>query len=75
MTNKEKVLALIRAEPGLTDAQIVERTGITPHQQVNQICNAFREEGLIRREGARRATSSIYRTMKIVMYENAKEKP
>ena len=38
MTNRERVLAVIRERPGLTDRQIREATGITPHQQVNGIC-------------------------------------
>ena len=50
MTNRERVLALIRSEPaGLTDSEIRERTGIQPHQQVNQICRSFVQAGLIER--------------------------
>ena len=50
MTNRERVLALIRSEPaGLTDCQVRERTGIRPHQQVNQICRKLAEEGLTER--------------------------
>ena len=50
MTNRERVLALIRSEPaGLTDSQIRERTGIRPHQQVNQICRKLAEGALIER--------------------------
>ena len=49
MTNREQVLALIRSEPGLTDRAIRERTGIEPHQQVNQICRTFAAQGLIQR--------------------------
>ena len=49
MTNRERILALIRAEPGLTDSEIRKRTGIEPHQQVNQICRSFAAAGLTRR--------------------------
>ena len=50
MTNRERVLVLIRSEPaGLTDSEIRERTGIQPHQQVNQICRSFAQAGLIER--------------------------
>ena len=49
MTNRERVLALIRSIPGLTDSEIRERTGIQPHQQVNQICRKLEKEGFIRR--------------------------
>ena len=50
MTNRERVLALIRSEPpGLTDSEIRERTGIRPHQQVNQICRSLAQAGLIAR--------------------------
>ena len=50
MTNRERVLALVRAEPaGLTDSEIRERTGIQPHQQVNQICRSLAQAGLIER--------------------------
>lgn len=31
-TNGDRVLALIRAEPGLTDTEIRMRTDIQPHQ-------------------------------------------
>lgn len=49
MTNEERVLALIRQHPGLSDAEIRERTGIRPHQQVNQITNRLARRGLTRR--------------------------
>lgn len=51
MTNVERVLVLIRSSArGLTDREIGERTRITPHQQVNQICNKLAARGLTRRE-------------------------
>ena len=50
MANQEQILALIQANPeGLTDAEIRERTGIRPHQQVNQICRALEQIGHTRR--------------------------
>ncbi|CAN5909527.1 hypothetical protein BH23ACT10_BH23ACT10_20780 [soil metagenome] len=50
MTNRERVLAVIRQRPGLTDRQIREATGIEPHQQVNRICRRLADQGLVRRE-------------------------
>lgn len=50
MTNVERVLALIRSTNGLTDREIGERTGVSPHAQVNQICNRLAKKGLTRRE-------------------------
>ena len=50
MTNRERILVLIRSEPaGLTDSEILERTGIQAHQQVNQICRSLAQAGLIER--------------------------
>ena len=49
MTNRERILALIRNRPGLTDTEIRQRTGIEPHQQVNQICRALASGELIER--------------------------
>ena len=50
MKNRERVLALVRSEPaGLTDSEIRGRTGIQPHQQVNQICRSLAQAGLIER--------------------------
>ena len=50
MTNRERVLALVRAEPaGLTDSEIRERTGIQLHQQVNQICRSLAQAGRVER--------------------------
>lgn len=51
MTNRERVLALIRSEPdGITDSEIRKRTGIRPHQQVNQICRKLAQAGLTLRQ-------------------------
>lgn len=50
MTNRERVLALVLSEPaGLTDSEICRRTGIQPHQQVNQICRSLAQAGLTAR--------------------------
>ena len=48
-TKRDRVAALIRSEPGLTDTEIGRRTGIEPHQQVNQICRSLETAGLTRR--------------------------
>ena len=54
MTNRERVLALVRSEPGgLTDSEIRQRTGIKAHQQVNQICRKLAQAGLIQRRSGR----------------------
>ena len=54
MTNRERILALVRSEPGgLTDSEIRRRTGIEPHQQVNQICRTLAQAGLIQRRSGR----------------------
>lgn len=54
MRNRERVLVLVRSEPGgLTDSEIRQRTGIEPHQQVNQICRRLAEAGLIQRRSGR----------------------
>ncbi len=47
MTNRARVLALIKSESGLTDSEVRLRTGIEPHQQVNQICRSLAVAGLI----------------------------
>jgi hypothetical protein len=49
MTNQDRIEALLRQHPGLTDREIRERTAITPHQQVNQITNRLQRLGRIRR--------------------------
>ena len=51
MSNRDRVLDLIQRQPGLSDREIRERSGIEPHQQVNQICRDLTRRGLIRRKG------------------------
>ena len=53
MTNRERILNLIRSNPGLTDSEIRRKTGIQTHQQVNQICRKLVGEGLVRRSPGR----------------------
>ena len=48
-TNVDRVLALIRAVPGLTDGELGNRSGIAPHQQINMICRKLVARGLITR--------------------------
>ena len=51
VTNRDRVLALLRSTGvGLTDAEIRRRTGIEPHQQVNQICRSLAEASIVKRE-------------------------
>ncbi len=49
-TNRDRVLQQIRENPGLTDTEIRERTGISRHQQVNSICRALATRGITIRE-------------------------
>ena len=53
MTNRDRVLAAIRSQPGMTDAQIRRSTGIEPHQQVNQICRGLAKQGYVLRRPGR----------------------
>ena len=53
-TNRDRVLALIRAHPdGVSDTNIGAQTGIRPHAQVNQICRQLADRGLTLRVGPR----------------------
>jgi hypothetical protein len=50
-TNKEDVFELIQKHPeGLDDDDISAITGITPRQQVQQLCNRLAANNRIRRE-------------------------
>lgn len=50
MTNREKVLSTLRlsASP-LDDDELARRAGVSPRQQVNQICRGLVQEGLLSR--------------------------
>ena len=51
MTNSQKVLALIRKHPeGLDDDELSEPSGISPRQQIYQICTQLESRGEIARE-------------------------
>ena len=49
VTNPSRISALLRRQPGLDDDQISERLGITPRQQVNQICRRLESRGELER--------------------------
>jgi hypothetical protein len=49
VTNIERVLLALQAEPGLSDAELRQRAQVNPHQQVNQICRRLEREGRLRR--------------------------
>ena len=74
MANSDRILELLRAsERPLTDSEIRHRTGIEPHQQVNQICRSLAAAGLIdRRQGpeGRLVNSAVARA---AFEENADE--
>ena len=44
-TNEERIVALLLCRPELDDDEISQSTGITPRQQVNQICRDHRWRG------------------------------
>ena len=49
MTNTDRIIELLRRQPGLDDDQISDLTGIKPRQQVNQICRRLENHGILRR--------------------------
>lgn len=49
MTNVERVISALLADPGLSDSELRQRTNVNPHQQVNQICRRLANEGRLRR--------------------------
>jgi hypothetical protein len=56
MTNRDEVLELIQSHPeGLDDDDISQLTGITPRQQVQQLCNKLASSKRIRRESVEKA--------------------
>lgn len=58
MTLQEDVLALVRANPGITDAQLAKKTG-KRHQAVNQACRELATAGRIVRQGERGAIQNF----------------
>jgi len=55
ITNEQRIIAMLRVRPGLDDDELSTATGVTPRQQVNQICRLLESHGLVRREiGLRR---------------------
>jgi hypothetical protein len=56
MTNRDEVFDLIQSHPeGLDDDDISQITGITPRQQVQQLCNQLASSKRIRRESVEKA--------------------
>jgi hypothetical protein len=49
VTNKDRILGVLRERGPLTDSELRRATGIEPHQQVNQICHRLEAEGRLRR--------------------------
>lgn len=49
LTNADRILAVLHASPGLSDGELRQRTGVDPHQRVNQICRRLAAEGKLRR--------------------------
>jgi MarR family len=49
VNNTGRILAALRAEPGLSDGELRQRTQVEPHQKVNQICRRLEQEGYLRR--------------------------
>ena len=50
MTNREKVLSTLRLSTSpLDDDELARRAGVSPRQQVNQICRGLVQEGLLTR--------------------------
>lgn len=57
MNNFERVIAAITdAGRGLTDKEVGDLTGISPHAQVNQICNKLAKRGVTIREAGPEGT-------------------
>ena len=48
-TNEERIVAFLLRRPGIDDDEISQLTGITPRQQVNQICRRLERQGVLRR--------------------------
>ena len=48
-TNEERIVAFLLRRPGIDDDEISQLTGITPRQQVNQICRRLESRGVLLR--------------------------
>jgi hypothetical protein len=56
MTNKEEIFDLIQHHPeGLDDDELLEKTGIQPRQQVQQLCSQLANSRRIRRESVEKS--------------------
>lgn len=49
LTNEQKIIALLQEHAGLDDDEISRIAGISPRQQVNQICRRLEAAGTLRR--------------------------
>lgn len=49
MTNADLIVSALRAHGELSDSQLRQVTGVSPHQQVNQICRRLEAQGMLRR--------------------------
>ena len=56
---ENRILGLIHDEPGLTDAQIMDRTGISPRQQVDYLPSARRRRNELRVPGSQGAIVNV----------------
>ncbi len=53
-TNADRIIELLRSNPGLDDDEIAQFAGVSPRQQVNQICRWLTSRGTIRRSAGPR---------------------
>ncbi len=61
MSHADTILTAIHDSGGLTNSEIVRRTGIQPHQQVRPVCRLLvREERIVREIGPRRHVPETY---------------
>ena len=49
MTNEQRIIELLKKRPGLDDDEIFKGTGVSPRQQVNQICRHLESRSVLRR--------------------------
>lgn len=47
MTNRERIIDVLKHRPGLDDDELSLRTGVWPRQQINQICRRLEAEGVL----------------------------